>query len=130
MANQLLRKRLPTGSVGQNWLRQWVVHNNLLIVKYLCKYDYQRAKCKDPEILGNWFKLLQVTITKYRIVTENIYNFNETGFQIGVITMVKVLTQTKSSKSGSNRIKSGQPYVNQPGNRHWVTVIEGINAFN
>jgi hypothetical protein len=40
MANQLLRKRFPTGSVGQNWLRRWVACNNLLIAKYLRKYDY------------------------------------------------------------------------------------------
>ena len=98
------------------------------MAKYLRKYDHQRAKCEDLEILGNWFKLLQSTITKYGIVVEDIYNFDETGFQIGVIITAKVLTQTKPSKSGSNRIKSGRPLVNQPGNRHWVTIIEGINA--
>jgi hypothetical protein len=61
-------------------------------------------------------------------VTEDIYNFDETGLQMGVITTAKVLTQTKPSKSGSNRIKSGRLLVNQPGNRHWVTIIEGINT--
>jgi hypothetical protein len=47
---------------------------------------------------------------------------------MGVIITTKVLTQTKPSKSGLNRIKSGRLFVNQPGNRHWVTVIEGINT--
>jgi hypothetical protein len=118
--------------VKANWINSLnpykITHNNLLIAKYLRKYDYQRAKYEDPEILGNWFKLLQITITEYRIVAEDIYNFDETKFQIGVIITAKVLTQTKPSKSGSNRIKSGRPLVNQPGNRHWVTVIEEINA--
>jgi hypothetical protein len=72
------------------------------MVKHLRKYDYQRAKYEDPEILGNWFKLLQATITKYGIVDEDIYNFDKTGFQMEVITTVKVLTQTKPSKSGLN----------------------------
>ena len=128
MANQLLRQQLPSRSVGKNWLRRWVARNNILMAKYLRKYDHQRAKCEDLEILGNWFKLLQSTITKYGIVVEDIYNFDETGFQIGVIITAKVLTQTKPSKSGFNRIKSGRPLVNQPGNRHWVTIIEGINT--
>jgi hypothetical protein len=61
-------------------------------------------------------------------VAEDIYNFDETGFQMGVIITAKVLTQIKPSKSGSNRIKSGRPFVNQSGNRHWVTIIERINA--
>jgi len=116
MANQLLRQRLPTGSIGKNWLKRWVNRNNVLIAKHLHKYDYQRAKYKDPEIFGNWFKLLQANITKYGIIAEDIYNFDETEFQMGVIIIAKVLTQTKPSKSGSNRIKSGWPLVNQPGN--------------
>ena len=53
MANQLLKQRLPTGSVGKNWLRRWVRRNNVVMAKHLHKYDYQRAKCEDPEILGN-----------------------------------------------------------------------------
>jgi hypothetical protein len=40
MANQLLRQRLPTGSVGKNWLRRWVVRNDILMAKYLRKYDH------------------------------------------------------------------------------------------
>ena len=102
------------------------------MVKYLRKYDYQRAKYEDPEILGKWFQLLQAIISKYGIVTEDIYNFDETGFQMGVITTTKVLTQTKPSKSkqlhSSGRIRAGRLLVNQPGNRHWITIIEGINT--
>jgi hypothetical protein len=98
------------------------------MAKYLYKYDHQRAKCEDLEILSNWFKLLQSTITKYGIVIKDIYNFDETEFQIGVIITAKVLTQTKPSKSGSNCIKSGWLFVNQLGNQHWVTIIKEINA--
>ena len=58
MANQLLRQRVPTGSVGKNWLRRWVKRNDILMAKYLRKYDYQRAKCENLEILNNWFNLL------------------------------------------------------------------------
>jgi hypothetical protein len=82
MTNQLLKQRLLTGSVGKNWLRRWVRCNNVVMTKHLHKYDYQKAKYEDPEILSNWFKLLQATITKYGIVDEDIYNFDKIGFQI------------------------------------------------
>jgi hypothetical protein len=62
---------------------------------------------------------VQSTIEQYGIVTEDIYNFDETGFQMGVITTPKVIT-------GSER--QGRPVTTQPGNREWVTVIEAVNT--
>jgi hypothetical protein len=50
---------------------------------------------------------VQNTIKKYRILEEDIYNFDETGFQIGVISTAKVIT-------GANK---GKPVSVQPGNR-------------
>ena len=41
--------------------------------KYLHKYDYKQAKCNDPEIISDWFKLVRATIAQYGIVTEDIY---------------------------------------------------------
>ena len=131
MANLLLSQRGQSSSVGTNWITRFVKRHDKLMSKYLRKYDYQRAKCHDPEIISDWFKLVQATIEKYGIVTEDIYNFDETGFQMGVIATVKVITQTKRSTSTqprSARTKSDRPKVTQPGNRNWVTVIEGINA--
>ncbi|KAF2182328.1 hypothetical protein K469DRAFT_788323 [Zopfia rhizophila CBS 207.26] len=52
--------------------------------------------------------------TKYGIAEEDIYNFDETGFQMGVISGGKVVT-------GFNR-RNRRKAV-QPGNREWVTVI-------
>jgi RecB family endonuclease NucS len=49
------------------------------------RYDYQRAKCEDPEVIGEWFTLVQNTKTKYGIVDDDIYNFNETGVMMGII---------------------------------------------
>ncbi|KAM4064167.1 DDE superfamily endonuclease [Hirsutella rhossiliensis] len=92
--------------------------HDALMSKYLRKYDYQRA-------------LVRATIAKYGIAAEDIYNFDETGFQMGVIATAKVVTQTKPSTSKhptAIRTKSGRPKVVQPGDRNWVTVIEGVNV--
>ena len=69
------------------------------------KYDYQRAKYKDLIIIGGWFSLLKNTIIKYGIVDADIYNFDETGFIIGVILTAIVVT----SLERAGRAKAKQP---------------------
>ena len=59
------------------------------------KYDYQRAKNEDIEVIKGQFKLIHNTITKYRIYKDNIFNFNKTGFIIGIIATAKVVTASK-----------------------------------
>ena len=88
-------------------------------MKYIRKYDYQRALCEDPKAISNWFRLVENTRAKYGIPDEDVYNFDETGFQIGVIGTAKVVT-------GSQR--AGKALAIQPGNREWVTAVEAINA--
>ena len=48
-------------------------------------YDFQRVIYEDPEFIGAWFKLVGNIRVKYSIEDNNLYNFNETGFMIGVI---------------------------------------------
>jgi hypothetical protein len=118
MANLLLQKRSQdnTLEVGRLWVYNFVRRNNSLQSKYTRKYDYQRAKCEDPTIIRDWFRLVRNTIAKYGILDKDIYNFDETGFQMGVISTAKVITGAEKSK----------PVSVQPGNREWVTAIECI----
>jgi hypothetical protein len=79
-----------------------------LQIQYNCKYNYQQAKYKDPTIIRDWFCLIENTIAKYSIQEEDIYNFDKTGFQIGVISTAKVITSAE---------RSNRPVSIQPGNR-------------
>jgi hypothetical protein len=63
--------------------------------------------------------LLSNTITKYGVIESDIYNFDETGFMIGIISTATIVTTSK---------KAGRANLRQPGNREWVTVIQGVNA--
>ena len=124
MADLLLQKRSITDrenhlTVGKNWVYNFVQRHDSLRSNYNRKYDYQRAKCEDPVVIRAWFRLVQNVIAKYGILDEDIYNFDETGFQMGVISTAKVIT-------GSER--AGRPVSIQPGNREWVTVIESVSA--
>jgi hypothetical protein len=102
MANLLLAKRSESSeeklTVGKLWVKRFVQRQEALQSKYNRKYDYQRAKCEDPALIRDWFRLVQNTITKYGIQTEDIYNFDETGFQMGVVSTAKVITGSERAK--------------------------------
>jgi hypothetical protein len=58
--------------------------------------------------------LVQDTVSKYGVTEADIYNFDETGFQMGVISTSKVVTSSE---------RRGRLRTIQPGNREWVTAI-------
>ncbi|KAM4061440.1 DDE superfamily endonuclease [Hirsutella rhossiliensis] len=90
MANLLLSER-GKDPVGENWVRKQSTR----------RYDYQRAKCEDPKRSKD----------EMGILDEDVYNFDETGFQME-----------------SLQRRESLPVLTQPGNREWVTVIESINC--
>ncbi|KFY32284.1 hypothetical protein V493_00342 [Pseudogymnoascus sp. VKM F-4281 (FW-2241)] len=92
MANRLLATR-DAPRVGSRWASNF---------------------CEDPEVIHGWFELVQNTIVKYGINDADIYNFNKTGFMMGVISTAIVVT----SSDGWAKAKTVQP-----SNREWVTVI-------
>jgi hypothetical protein len=57
--------------------------------------DRQRILQEDPETISAWFKLVEDTKAKYGVHDDNVHNFDETGFQIGVIGLMKVVTGTE-----------------------------------
>ena len=58
-------------------------------------------------------------VAKYSISNKDIYNFNETGFQMSVISARIVMTS-------SERVLNVK--LMQPGNREWATVIQGVGG--
>ncbi|KAJ3469895.1 hypothetical protein MRS44_003960 [Fusarium solani] len=118
MADQLLADR-DASPVGTRWAHNFVKRHPDLKTRFFRKYDYQRAKCEDPIIIRNWFRLVGNTIAKYGIRSDDLYNFDETGFLMGMIASGMVVT-------GSER--RSKPKSVQPGNREWITVIQAINA--
>ena len=81
--------------------------------------DRQRILQEDPEVISAWFELVRETKAKYGVLDADIHNFDETGFQMGVIGSMKVVT-------GSER--RTRPNLIQPGDREWVTVVQSICA--
>ena len=109
MASRLLADR-DVSPVGKYWARNFVKRHEELDTRFFRKYDYQRAKCEDPTIIYNWFMLVWNTIAKYGIHSDDIYNFDETGFQTGMITSGMVLTGSEKRE----KPKSVQPGIFPP----------------
>ena len=108
-------------NISQLWVHNFINHHNMLKSKYNHKHNYQQVQCKDPELIWAWFQHIQNTIAEYSIHNDDIYNFDKTDFQIGIIFTAKVVT-------GSNQ--AGKPRTTQSGNHEWITVIETVCAYS
>jgi hypothetical protein len=118
MANQLLAAR-GGGEVGEKWARNLVRRKPEIKAWVTRQRDHQRVLCSDPAIISPWFDLVRNVKAKYGILDEDTYNFDETGFQMGIGGSVKVVTASE------RRLK---PIGVQPGGREWATLIAGINT--
>ena len=85
MADLLLQQRgtTPVISVGENWVTKFIKRHPLLSSRFSKRYNYERAKCEDPKIIGECFKLVQKTILQFGIDPNDVYNFDETDFAMG-----------------------------------------------
>jgi hypothetical protein len=122
MADVLLAARgqdPPPPRVGKNWVSRFVQRQSELQTKWNRKFHSQRALCEDPVRISAWFKLVEDTRVRYGIADQDVFNFDETGFMIGVASTSKVITSSDTV---------GRATVVQPGNREWVTTIECVNA--
>ena len=122
MADTLLAARgsnPPPQPVGKNWVSRFIENQPELKTKWNRKFHSQRAKCEDPDTINAWFKRVQETRQLYGILDDDSYNFDETGFMMGVIATSRVVISSDTI---------GRAIVVQPGNREWTTAIEGINA--
>ncbi|ODQ70290.1 hypothetical protein LIPSTDRAFT_333552 [Lipomyces starkeyi NRRL Y-11557] len=58
-------------------------------------------------------------MTKYGIGEDDVYNFDEIGYMMSIISTGMVVTSYQ---------RRGRPRMAQQGNKEWVTVIRGINS--
>ena len=106
-------------TIGTNWVNKFIQRHNMLKTCFSQRHNHEWALCEDTQKIKKWFKLVQQTIEEWGIVQEDIYNFDETSFAIGMIATAKVITQAN---------RQSHPSLIQSGNQEWVTVIKTINT--
>jgi hypothetical protein len=105
--------------VGKCWAERFVTRSAELKMAFNRAKDRQRILQEDPEIIGAWFKLVEETKAKYDVHDDDVHNFDESGFQMGVVGTMKVVT-------GAER--RAPPELVQSGDREWATLIQSICA--
>ena len=83
MANFILESR-GGKRVGKLWAHRFVQRQPDLKTRFNRVYDFQRALCEDPELIGAWFRLVENMRAKYGVSDCDFYNFDETGFMMGL----------------------------------------------
>jgi hypothetical protein len=103
MADKLLGVR-DGEPVGKHWADRFVTRSDELKMAFNRAKDRQRILQEDPEIISAWFKLVEDTKAKYGVHDDDVHNFKETGFQMGVIGSMKVrCTETYLARICSTR---------------------------
>ena len=91
MANKLLAER-SRDPVGKCWPHNFIKRTPDLKTRWTGAYDHQRALNEDPDATRKWFGLVRSTKEKFRILDEDMYNLDGTGFMMGVISSQLVVT--------------------------------------
>jgi len=115
MADTIHKARGGSG-VGVKWANNFIKRTPASQIKLGRTYECQRRLCEDPQVLGGWFELVKNTINKYGTLPEDTYNFDETGFQMGQISISMVVTASD---------RQGRPKQIKPTITQWVTLIRG-----
>jgi len=85
MANDLLAAR-GKGPVDKQWVSRSNTRTKEIKLRRSRPYDRQRALNEDRRVIEPWFELVRSTKEKYGIPDKDTYNFDETGFMIGMMT--------------------------------------------
>ena len=116
--SQLAGKR-----VGKSWVDRFMVrHRDHLIPRWTTGIDNNRHKADSGEKYKLYFDLLESKIERYRILPHLIFNMDEKGFMLGVLSRSKRVFSKISLEDGR------RSSLIQDGNREWMTLIACICA--
>jgi Tc5 transposase DNA-binding domain len=101
IANFILRSahadpESPPPTVGHNWTNRFLKRYpeyNIRISKTLA---FDRSYAHDPDNIEKWYSDFRRTIALFGVAWEDIWNFDETGFSIGVGGTQKIVTRVKN----------------------------------
>ena len=79
--------------------------------------DIQHKRAQEPDVIQSWFDKLSAFIAEFRILVEDIWNFDECGIRIGVANNQYAWTQ--------NGHTTFIPHTN---NREQIILVEAVSA--
>jgi hypothetical protein len=114
---------LAKKDVSERWVGRFLKkHSGLITNKYVKGMDRNRHKADSYDKYRLYFELLHSKISKYNISPDRIYNMDEKGFLIGVLSKSKRVF----SKAKWERREVREAL--QDGSREFITVLACICA--
>lgn len=84
--------------IGINWASNFVKRHSEIQTRYNRQISYKRAKQENPNIIISWLDTVQAAIQEYGIHEDDIWNFDETSFAMGLCSTSKVITLVECSE--------------------------------
>ncbi|EED19172.1 F-box domain protein [Talaromyces stipitatus ATCC 10500] len=107
---------------GKNWASRWLnKHPNALVSRYSTGIDRNRKRADCAWSYALYFELISRKIEQYNLQPNQIYNMDEKGFAIGIMTSQKRVFSRRLYE------KKFKQFL-QDGNREWITTIACICA--
>lgn len=121
-ANMILRMgadpTTPPPRVGPQWAKRWLDRQKDLSKVKRKPLAASRKNAHDSELLMEYFKIYKEVVDKFGILPEDQWNFDETGYRMGIGREDWVI-----SVDAGRRI-----YSKCPANRESLTGMECING--
>ena len=123
-ANSILRRAAdglgPPPAVSEHWARRFLERHPKYLIRKQSVQEIDRKNAQDHDIILQWLLKFKRICDNYGIQPCDIYNFDESGFRIGVGKNQKIVTSNSdpdcSLSLGSNT------------NRETVTIVEAISG--
>ena len=109
--------------IGNRWVERFLHrHQSKLVSKWTMGLDHNRSRADSAFKYSLYFELLKKKIEQYHIEPQHVYNMDEKGFLIGVLSKMKRIFSRRRYEEG------GIKQIIQDGNREWITTIAVICA--
>jgi len=110
--------RVSYPPLGCDWIPRFIKRHEGLKSVVGRRVESKRMDGVTKESLNKWFDAFLEIKTERKIITENIYNMDETGFAIGTLESNRIIIDS------TLRTK----FQAQPGRQEWVSILECICA--
>jgi hypothetical protein len=58
--------------MDNNWVYKYLKHEQGIKTRYIRKHSYERALCKDPTLINEFFDNLERAVMKNRIIRDRV----------------------------------------------------------
>ena len=123
LLNDTAEPGVPIQPLGPQWLARFLRRHPDLTATKMKTMEKKRQQAADVEYIRDWFAKYEKVRRDYQIQSNDIWNMDESGFQIGQgRSQVVIIPRTSHIRYAS------KPRLGVPENRESVTVIEAISS--